>query len=449
MKNKNLASLCRLVCAFLWMCHAAEAQQGIFGNAPTNNYQIPTNSYQSQSTGPTTPGSVQFGAPYMGTSALPGSGTAGSLYTPTGPPLTSWGPLAVYPHLLYMLTYGNGIEAQPGVNSTTFINTVAPGVFFKIGSHWDLDYTPTLAFYSNPIFRDTTGQRVVLVGGTIYGAWSLNLLQSYVNTADPLVETGTQIQQEAYATALNAVWQMGEKTSLQLGLNQNFRSAQSLNNLHEWSSSDWLNYQFQPQLLAGIGVTGGYDEVSLGSDMPFEQVQGKVIFQPGTKLSLLVVGGAEDREFVHPSAPAVVTPIFNASLMYRVFDRTTVTLGAARTVTPSFYGNEYNVITRVSGNIHHDFTEKLYLEVIGGYTSEPFTSIEPGPLPPYFFGKPPVSNLAVTRSDTRAYGQIRLSTVIRTRLTASVFGTYSQNDSSQANFKYSGQQVGLELNFKY
>ena len=132
------------------------------------------------------------------------------------------GPFAVFPHLLYSATYGNGIEAQPGQNSTTVINTVAPGLLLRMGSHWTLDYTPSLSFFSSPLFHDTTDQNVLLMGGTTYRDWSFSLSQSYVATAQPLVETGTQIEQEAYATALNAIWQMNGKLSLQLGLEPEF-----------------------------------------------------------------------------------------------------------------------------------------------------------------------------------------------------------------------------------
>ena len=450
MKNTSSGLFCWIVLASLYLCHTdAVAQQDVFGNALTNNFQSQSNNFASQQPGPTTPGSGQFGAPYMGTSSLPGSSAATTFYVPTGPPLEQWGPLGFYPHLLYSLTYGNGIQAQPGKNSTTAINTVAPGAFLKIGGHWSIDYTLSRAIYSNPIFRDTTDHHVILTGVTTNGDWTLKLSQSYIDTTAPLVETGTQTEQEAYATALNAAWQMNDKMSLQLGLNQNFRFAQSLSDLHEWSTSDWLNYQFEPQFGAGLGLTGGYDEVSLGSDMPFEQILGRVVFQPGTKLSLILVGGGEDRQFLRPAERALVSPIFDASVHYQILPGTLLTISGRRTVTPSLEGGEINTATSVTAALHQDIAKNMYFEISGGYTSEPFTSIAAGPLPKYFFGAPPTSTLVNTRTDTRTYEQFRLSRVFRTRLTASVFVMFNNNNSSQANFSYSGNQVGLELNYRY
>lgn len=448
--RKLMCALPWLVISSLWSFPVvAVAQEDIYGNAPTNNYQYPSNSLQPLPTGPTMPGSGQLGAPFLGTSALPGSLSAQIPYIPTGPGLERWGPLSVYPHLLYSFSYGNGLEAQPGKNSTTAINTVAPGVLLRLGNHWILDYTPTLTFYSNPLFHDTTGQNVVLYGFTTYRDWTLTLAQSYLDTTEPLVETGTQVEEQAYSTALNATWQMNGKMSLQLGLNQNFRSTEAYNDLHEWTTTEWLNYQFERQLVAGIGVTGGYDEVSLGSDMPFEQLLGRVVFRPGAKLNLTLVAGGEERQIIHPSAPSFFSPILNASLQYQALKGTLLGILASRAVTPAFYGNEINVITSVTANIRQHIAGNLNFEVIGGYTSEPFENIEAGPLPAYFLGAPPRTTLAVTRLDTRTFAQFRLSLAIRARLTASIFYMINNNASSQANFNYAGQQAGLELNYRY
>jgi hypothetical protein len=425
------------------------AQEDIYGNAPTNNFQYQSNTFQPLSTGPTAPGSGQLSAPFLGTTALAGSLSAQTPYLPTGPGLERWGPLSVYPHLLYSFSYGNGLEAQPGINSTTAINTVAPGVLLRLGNHWILDYTPTLTFYSNPVFRDTTGQSVVLYGFTTYRDWTLSLAQSYLDTTQPLVETGTQVEQLAYSTAFNATWQMNGKMSLQLGLNQNFRFTEAFNDLHEWTTTEWLNYQFERQLGAALGVSGGYDEVSLGSDMPFEQLLGRVVFRPGAKLNLTLIGGAEERQIIHPSAPSFFSPVLNASLQYQAFEGTALAVLASRTVTPAFYGNEINVITSVTASIRQHLVGKLNFEMTGGYASEPFDSIEAGPLPAYFLGVAPRTTLAVTRLDTRTFAQCRLSMIIHTRLTASIFYMINNNASSQANFNYAGQQAGLELNYRY
>jgi hypothetical protein len=413
------------------------------------NQSPQSSTFQPQPVGPSTPGSAQPGAPYMGTSSLAGSPFNLGDYVSPGTGLALWGPFSVDPHLFYSFTYGSGLEALPGVNSTTTIKTLSPGLLLRMGSHWTLDYSPVLSFYSNPAFRDTTDQHVVLKGSTSYGDWTLSLMQSYINTTDPLVETGTQVEQDVYATALNAAWQMNGHLSLQLGLNQNFRSAQVLSDLHEWETSDWIHYQFERQFGVAIGVTGGYDELNIGPDMPFERFEAGMNFQPGTKLSLNLTGGIEDRQFVQPSAPSLTTPIFSATARYQILDGTSFTVAGNRAVTPSFFGNEVNVITSVIASVRQRIVGKMYFSVNGSYVLESFTSIVPGPLPPSDAGGQTTTDLVETRSDTRTSVKFSLSTTFRSRLTASIFYLLSDNQSSQANFSYSGNQAGLLLNYHF
>jgi hypothetical protein len=427
----------------LWLCHlAAEAQEDIYqGPVP---YQ-----FQSQTTGPTSSGAAQSSTPFLGTSALGGPAINRDEYAATGPPIVAWGPFRIFPQLSYSVTYGNGLQPEPGLNSTTVINRIGADLLIKIGHNWAIDYSPSEAFYSNPLFRDTTDQRVVLKGGATNSNWILDFSQSYIDTTQPLVETGTQVEQVAYLTALNADCQLNSHLSLQLGLNQNIRFAQELTTLHEWDTSDWLNYQFERQFGAAIGLTGGYDEVGIGSDMPFEEVEGRLNFEPGNKLILSATGGVEDRQFISPSAPSLVAPIFNASLQYQVLEGTLITLSGSRSVVPSFFGNEVNVVTSASADFRQHIIGQMYFSISGSYVVEPYTSIVPNPLPPPYIGLPTTTYLTEVRTDTRSNLRFTLSTIIRTRLTADIFYLRSDNASSQANFSYNGNQVGLQLNYRF
>jgi hypothetical protein len=183
--------------------------------------------------------------------------------------------------------------------------------------------------------------------------------------------------------------------------------------------------------------------------MPFERFEAGMNFQPGTKLSLNLTGGIEDRQFVQPSAPSLTTPIFSATARYQILDGTSFTVAGNRAVTPSFFGNEVNVITSVIASVRQRIVGKMYFSVNGSYVLESFTSIVPGPLPPSDAGGQTTTDLVETRSDTRTSVKFSLSTTFRSRLTASIFYLLSDNQSSQANFSYSGNQAGLLLNYHF
>ncbi len=183
--------------------------------------------------------------------------------------------------------------------------------------------------------------------------------------------------------------------------------------------------------------------------MPFEDIKGRITFKPGTKLVLSVDGGAEDRQFIHPSAPPMVTPVFDASAYYRIFPGTEITLLASRVVTPSLYENQINVITSVNATFRQHLVKEIYLELGAGRTTEPFTSIVAAPLPQFFIGAPPQTTLQQVRNDSTDYGKISLSATFRKRLTGSLFYYASKNVSSQINFSYSSTQMGMELSYRY
>ena len=298
------------------------------------------------------------------------------------------------------------------------------------------------------MFKDTTDESVTLRGAWSNVDWVLGLSQSYLSTTEPIIETGRQTEQEAYATALSASYQMGSKMSLQLGLNQNFRDAEGLTDLKEWTTQDWLNYQAGNMFGMGTGLILGYDDMNPGSSMPFEQVQGRINFHPGPKLTLTLSGGVEDRQFMDPSAAPLISPIFAGTLQYSV-QQTTITLDASRTVTPSLFDNQIEVITAYDGTIRQQLSKKFSIEANVGYTTIPFTSIEPGPLPQYFIGVAPVSSLQVVRNDIITSYKISLSYAVVERATLSVFYTVADDSSGQANFAYWSHQVGFSLNYHY
>jgi hypothetical protein len=57
--------------------------------------------------------------------------------------------------------------------------------------------------------------------------------------------------------------------------------------------------------------------------------------------------------------------------------------------------------------------------------------------------------LEQVRTDTRTNVRLTLSTVIHTRLNASLFYLHNIYTSTLAGFSYSGNQVGVELNYRF
>ena len=183
-------------------------------SAPAGIYGAP----QSFSIFPqATTGTSMLPSPLAGTSALaaspvPAAPQAGQQVLPG---FYSMGPVNLHAHLFYSITDGDGLQSTPGHRSSTVINMVSPGIDVNVGSVWTLQYRPNLTFYSAKGFQDTTDQNVALSGLTQHGNWSFGLTQTFSDTTDPLVETGTQTSQQMYTTGLSAGVQLGSRWSEQ------------------------------------------------------------------------------------------------------------------------------------------------------------------------------------------------------------------------------------------
>jgi hypothetical protein len=435
-------------------------EEGIQGNATevlpaavTNTYgaqPFPT-AFEAQNNapivaGPTFVGAGQVNLPVMGTGVFGVPGFAPA----RGPGVYQAGLLNVHVGLAYSFLYGTGIEAQPGERSATVEHVVAPSLTIDLGTHWTLAYSAALSYYSgNANLTDSTGQFVTLSGGTTYEGWAFGLSQSYSLSSTPLIETGTQTEEEDYVTALSVSRQLTGGFSITVGLNQSFRFAQQFNDVHEWSANGAINYTLSPKLQVGLNVGGGYDEDSTSPNLTFETYQGILMFNPGIKTTVNLSGGIQEESFDISGVPASTSPIFSASIAYQILKDTSISLNAGRTVSPTFFSNQVETATTVGVGLLQHLSQKLNLSVTGSYGTSSYQSIEPGPLPKYFLGIPTTTPLQVTRNDVITYIGANLSYAFRPRLNGSVSYSYGENSSSQDAFSYSSSQFTVQVSYQY
>jgi hypothetical protein len=346
-----------------------------------------------------------------------------------------WGPVSLRPHFLYRFLYGDGIQSSPGQQEKTAVNEISPGLLLGIGSHWTVDYTPTMTFYSSSQFRDTTAQNAVLTGATAYEDWVLGLSQSYRYSSDPQAETGEQTSQDTYSTALSASCQLSRQLSLALAVYQDFTFPKDFTESREWSTVDWLDYQFWPRFTAGIGVGFGYTDVNVGDDSIHGQLQGRIGWRATDKISLQVSGGADDRHFLDGGTSDLINPIYSVSLQYQPSDATTISLTANGTVDTSYFTNQVTETKGVSATLNQRLLKKLLLTVSGGYQNVKYTATSRGVSP--------------DRNDDYYSISTRLSAAFLKRGTVAATYQFSDNSSNQSGYGYSSSQFGCEIGFRY
>lgn len=338
------------------------------------------------------------------------------------------------PHPFYRFLYGKGILSNTNQPESTVINQLSPGFLLEIGRQWALDYTPTLTFYSNSHFKDTLDHAVTLTGQTAYEDWTFGLSQGFSLTSDPLVETATQTSQETYTTALNASYQFNSKMSASLGVGQNIISADQFNSFREWSTLDWLNYEFWPRLNAGIGVGFGYVNVQTGPDMTYEQLQSRVNWRATDKISFQVHGGGEDRQFL-AGAGDLLNFVFGAAIQYQPFKVTRISISADRAVSASYFAGQTTENTDFTGILDQRLLGKLYLDLLGGYHVVKYVAS--------------ASTASVNREDDLYSVSVQLSYPFAQRGTVAAFYQASSNSSTESGFGYSSSQVGFQISYRF
>ena len=362
------------------------------------------------------------------------------------------GPIVIRPNIFYQFLYGNGLQSSPGNKQNSIVQQVSPGLVFDEGLHWTLNYTPTFSFYSSSAFRNTINQFVQLQWATVWRDWVLSASQSYARTDDPQIETGGQTEQDTYSTALNGIYHINDKLSMNMGLNQAFNvygQTSSTNlllglvNSRSWSTMNWLNDQFWPRFSGGIGLGLGYNQQQNSPDSTFQQYQVQMSWRATDKVSFQLSGGLEHQEYLSGSANSLLTPIFSAAVQYQPFEQSRISIVANRTVSSAAYQNQNVESTSVTGDFDQRLFGGLYLDLSGSYSTDNYVGTATAT------GGP-------SRNDDIYSFNTRLSCPFPKRGTVSIFYQYSETASTQSGFAhgssafgYSSDQVGLSISYTY
>jgi len=370
-----------------------------------------------------------------GPAAIPGQSRLSSPF--------QYGPVVFRPHASYSVEYDQGLQSQPGQSHNTWLQTVSPGAWTQLGRIWSLDYTPTLAFYSDPYFKDTLGHAVSLNGNTAYEDWTYAFAQSAMLSSDSNVQTARQTEQQNYATRLNAGCQLGSKDSLQLGVAQDFGfvSGTGLQNSRTWSGSSGCTHQWDPAFATGLSLGGGYSVTEAssgqapGTEMSYEQLNGQILWRVVEKLNLSLGGGGEIRQFLDSSQDSLISPLLSASITYQPVKPTTLFVAASRSVNASLYQNQLIEATLISGGVNQQLLERLTLSLSGGYSHGNYLSTQAGS--------------PDGRQDDHSFFRAGLSTRFFKRGSAMVYCAISQNASNANGYGYNTTQSGLQLSYAY
>ncbi len=343
--------------------------------------------------------------------------------------------LATHPLFQYQYTYAEGVLSSPGQSQNTSIQTASVGLHWNLGSDLTFHYTPTWTFYSNRAFRNIVGHDAGVVAEGALDQWNVRGSYQYLKEATPLVETGQQTNQETNTAMVQTQRALTPDTTLELGLEQYLRSAKGFSTYRDWSTEDWLHHALTPVTSVSLGGAYGRVSVTNSPDMQYEQLNGRVRWQPTDKIRADLRGGLEWREFLHSTSPNARTPIYGATVMYRPFETTSISLLGDRVVSPSYFPGQIDrssswqvqLSQRLLGRVMMDLS---YIHRTASYSAD-------------------VASVITTRHDDGDGIRLNLGTSFRERGSIAAFYEYRRNRSSQADFGFGGSQFGFTVSYHY
>jgi hypothetical protein len=341
------------------------------------------------------------------------------------------GPISFRPHFSYLFLTGTGIQSTPSISGDTEIHTVTPGFLLEYGSHWALDYTPSLVFYSNNKFRDTFGHSITLSGGTHYEDWQFGLSQTYANSEQVLAETGGQSQQESFGTTLSASRVLNDKLSADFSLAQKIQDTDGFQGSMDWSLSSFLNYQLWPRFSVSGGAILGYVSLDLGDDQTYQTFQARANWRITDKVGLAANVGGEAREF--GGGDTLFSPVYGATLQYQPRTRTQFSFGASSSVQPSLFAGQVTESRSFTASVSEQIFKKFLLSLSASYSETDYT----------------LSSGSSNRRDENFAYNARLSHPIFKRGTISAIYQFSDNRSSENKFSFRSNQFGGEFSYAF
>jgi len=251
------------------------------------------------------------------------------------------------------------------------------------------------------------------------------------------IDTGGRRRITTYATHLVAAYDLTGKTSLSAAGDYTLINYPGgLTNSQRISGNLFLNYQYSPKLVVGVGSTVGRDVLDqANSNQTFEQANLRASYNPTGKLSTSGLVGLEFRQFDTGSRDSV-TPVFDLSATYKPFDGTSISIDASRATQTSavLLGQDYTS-TQVQVTAKQRLLQRFAVSFTAGYQNLGYIDA--------------LTHTVASREDNYYFIQPAIDARITNFWFAGAFLVYRQNTSTFSNFGFNDTQVGIRTALRF
>ena len=355
--------------------------------------------------------------------------------------------------------YDDNINLSHDNRIADFYTTIEPAIMLGFGdidarveNYIRLDYLPAVFLFADRSENDSVQHVIRVEGQYRINRLTLNLSQMVQimdgvdvqtqNTAGSLdqqvnLDVAGRTRFNIYTTHLNAAYYLTGKTFVSSGADYTATHYSQLISSDVFSANLFLNYNYSPKMIVGIGGTFGDNRVDAPNpDQTFEQVNVRLSYQVTGKIDFVASGGCEFRHFEGDKRDQYVSPVFEIGLHYAPFDGTTISLTAnRRTLNSAVLASQDYAVTNFSVGVQQRLLDRFYLGVNAGYENSDYFST--------------IANAGSTRQDDYFFVQPSIAVRVTRFWSVGAYYLHRANSSSFDAFSFHDNQVGLRASLKF
>jgi Putative beta-barrel porin 2 len=353
--------------------------------------------------------------------------------------------------------YDDNINLSHSDRISDYYFTIEPGITIAFGditgserNYIRLDYAPSAFLYVDHSEDDAVqhvirldgqyhfphltlgfSQDVALLDGTnLTTTTTTGVLTNSVN-----LDVSGRTRVNLYTTRFHGSYDLSDKTFLSGGVEYSVADYATLISSQNLAGNIFINYNYSPKLVIGIGATGGYNTVDTpNQNQTYEQVNVRAAYKVSGKVSLNASAGVEFRQFEDNTVGTHVSPVYELGGTYQPFDGTTINLtGTRRTLNSAVLADQdYNVTSIIAG-VRQRFLQRFYVGVQAGYEHSDYFNV--------------IGGISATRKDDYFFVEPGIDITLTSFWTMGLFYLHRQNSSSSDIFSFYDNQFGLRTSF--
>ena len=365
-------------------------------------------------------------------------------------PLFTVGSVEVRPNFSYGATFDDNIFVahSSGNKEQDLVHSFTPGVNLGAGDYRSQRGTFFSGNYSANflVFQDNNGANAVThnagigLGGGERLSWRFGqVLQSDADADVQNLAAGGRVRRDIWTSTLSGIYDLSDKTDLEARFYSQYSDFSAANTFDSWrgQASALFDYEMTAKIHYALGGSLGYDQVDGFNNSIFEQLNSRLVWSVSPKLALRAGIGVEFRQF-QGSSSDMTSLIFDTAADWKASDRTVVSLGAARGVSPSnTLGNQTATRTSVTGQLTRRIGDFYTAAMVTGYS----------------LSEASANGVVTAFTQTDNYWFVRPSVSARLmdRATFALFYQFRRNDSDAPGnlADFTNHQTGASLSYAF